>query len=87
LACRKKTSSSADRNGVVYKGRNEGMDPQKEKFAADTNAPHAERSHRRAPIFSSACPAPVFSTRIMVKNGGCAAHSGAGQPDAGNHAG
>ncbi len=27
-----------DRNGVVYKGRNEGMDPAKERFAADTTA-------------------------------------------------
>ena len=29
-----------DRNGVVYKGRNEGMDPQKEQFANAT--PHRE---------------------------------------------
>lgn len=29
-----------DRNGVVYKGRNEGMDPIKEQFAVDT--PHRE---------------------------------------------
>ncbi len=27
-----------DRNGVIYKGRGEGMDPYKEKYANDTNA-------------------------------------------------
>jgi len=27
-----------DRNGVIYKGRKEGMDPYKEKYASDTNA-------------------------------------------------
>ncbi|MEM8833978.1 MAG: NADP-dependent malic enzyme, partial [Pseudomonadota bacterium] len=27
-----------DRNGVIYKGRKEGMDPYKEKYANDTNA-------------------------------------------------
>ncbi len=38
LGLPKKNIIVCDRNGVIYKGRNEGMDPEKEKFANDTKA-------------------------------------------------
>jgi len=40
-----------DRNGVVYKGRNEGMDPQKEKFAVDTKMRDISEAMKGADIF------------------------------------
>lgn len=40
-----------DRTGVVYKGRNEGMDPEKEKFAADTSARTLAEAIKGANIF------------------------------------
>ncbi len=36
LGMPKENITVCDRNGVVYKGRNEGMDPEKEKFAIET---------------------------------------------------
>jgi len=38
LGLPKENIIACDRNGVIYKGRNEGMDPEKEKFANDTKA-------------------------------------------------
>lgn len=40
-----------DRNGVVYKGRNQGMDPAKEEFANDTKARTIEEAIKGADIF------------------------------------
>lgn len=40
LGIKQENITVCDRNGVVYKGRNEGMDPIKEQFAVDT--PHRE---------------------------------------------
>ncbi len=40
-----------DRNGVIYKGRNEGMDPQKEKFASDTKLRTLEEALKGADVF------------------------------------
>ncbi len=40
-----------DRAGVVYKGRNESMDPQKEKFAVDTELRTIEEALEGADIF------------------------------------
>ncbi len=40
-----------DRNGVVYKGRNKGMDPQKEQFAVDTKHREIKEAIAGADIF------------------------------------
>jgi malate dehydrogenase (oxaloacetate-decarboxylating)(NADP+) len=40
-----------DRNGVIYKGRTEGMDPYKEKFAVDTNARSLDDAIEGANVF------------------------------------
>ena len=40
-----------DRNGVIYKGRNQGMDPQKEKFANDTKLRTLEEALKGADVF------------------------------------
>lgn len=40
-----------DRNGVIYKGRNEGMDPQKELFANDTDLRTLEDALKGADVF------------------------------------
>ena len=40
-----------DRNGVIYEGRNEGMDPQKEQFASKTKARSLEDALKGADVF------------------------------------
>jgi len=40
-----------DRNGVIHTGRNEGMDPQKAQFAADTEARTLEDAIKGADVF------------------------------------
>ena len=40
-----------DRNGVIYEGRNEGMDPEKQKFAVDTKHRTLEDAIKGADIF------------------------------------
>ncbi len=40
-----------DRNGVIYKGRNEGMDAEKEKFASDTKARNLTEALSGANVF------------------------------------
>lgn len=40
-----------DRNGVIYKGRNEGMDAEKEKFASDTKARTLGEALKGADVF------------------------------------
>jgi malate dehydrogenase (oxaloacetate-decarboxylating)(NADP+) len=40
-----------DRNGVVYKGRNEGMDPAKEQFANDTKHRNIAEALKGADVF------------------------------------
>jgi malate dehydrogenase (oxaloacetate-decarboxylating)(NADP+) len=40
-----------DRNGVIYKGRPEGMDPYKEKYAVDTNARSLADAMEGADVF------------------------------------
>ncbi len=47
----KKNIIVCDRNGVIYKGRNEGMDPQKEEFAADTKARELHEAIKGADVF------------------------------------
>ena len=40
-----------DRNGVIYKGRNEGMDPIKEKYASETKARTLAEALAKADVF------------------------------------
>ena len=56
-----------DRNGVVYKGRNEGMDPQKEKFAADTKHREIKDAIKGADIFLGLSGAGAID-KAMVKS-------------------
>ncbi len=58
-----------DRNGVIYKGRNEGMDPQKEAFANDTKARKAEEAIVGADVFLG-LSGPGALTPKMVKSMG-----------------
>lgn len=51
LGLPKKNIIVCDRNGVIYKGRNEGMDPEKEKFASDTKARNLTEAMDGANIF------------------------------------
>jgi malate dehydrogenase (oxaloacetate-decarboxylating)(NADP+) len=56
-----------DRNGVVYKGRNEGMDPEKERYAADT--PHRTLSEaiEGANIFLGLSAAGALKPEMVAK--------------------
>ncbi len=51
LGLPKKNIIVCDRKGVVYKGRNEGMDPYKEKFASDTKARTLLEALKDADVF------------------------------------
>lgn len=51
LGMPKKNITVCDRNGVVYKGRNEGMDPEKERFAVETSNRTLEDAIKDANIF------------------------------------
>jgi malate dehydrogenase (oxaloacetate-decarboxylating)(NADP+) len=50
-----------DRNGVIYKGRTEGMDPYKEKFAVDTNARSLDDAIEGANVFLGLSAAGALS--------------------------
>ncbi len=56
-----------DRNGVVYKGRKEGMDPYKEKFANDTNARSLEDALDGADFFLGLSAANVLDAAKVSK--------------------
>ncbi|MEM7650550.1 MAG: NADP-dependent malic enzyme [Pseudomonadota bacterium] len=58
-----------DRNGVVYKGRNEGMDPQKEQFANDTKFREIKEAMKGADIFLG-LSGPGAIDKAMVKSMG-----------------
>ncbi len=58
-----------DRNGVVYKGRNEGMDKEKEAFASDTKARTLAEAIKGADVFVG-LSGPGVLTRDMVKSMG-----------------
>jgi malate dehydrogenase (oxaloacetate-decarboxylating)(NADP+) len=51
VGLRKENIIVCDRNGVIYKGRNEGMDPQKEAFASDTKARTLDEALKGADVF------------------------------------
>ena len=58
-----------DRNGVVYKGRNEGMDPQKEKYANDTKHRELKDAIKGADVFLG-LSGPGVLDKDMVKSMG-----------------
>ncbi len=58
-----------DRNGVIYKGRNEGMDPQKEAFANDTPHRTSAEAIKGADVFLG-LSGPGALTPDMVKSMG-----------------
>jgi malate dehydrogenase (oxaloacetate-decarboxylating)(NADP+) len=58
-----------DRNGVVYKGRKEGMDPYKEKFANDTNARSLDDALEGADFFLGLSAANVLNAEKISKMG------------------
>lgn len=48
---KKENITVCDRNGVIYEGRNQGMDPQKEFFASKTKARTLEEALKGADVF------------------------------------
>ncbi len=58
-----------DRSGVVYKGRNESMDPQKEKFASDTKHRDISQAIKGADVFLG-LSGPGAIDKAMVKSMG-----------------
>lgn len=58
-----------DRQGVVYEGRNEGMDPAKEKFANKTKARTLEEAIKGADVFLG-LSGPNVLNKDMVKSMG-----------------
>lgn len=65
----KKNITLTDRNGVVYKGRNEGMDPEKTAFAQDTKNRTLKDAIKGADVFLG-LSAPGVLDVAMVKSMG-----------------
>lgn len=58
-----------DRNGVIYKGRETGMDPYKEKFANNTNARELVDALEGANIFLGLSGPKVLTADMVAKMG------------------
>jgi malate dehydrogenase (oxaloacetate-decarboxylating)(NADP+) len=56
-----------DRTGVVYKGRNEGMDPEKERFAVETDARTLDDAIKGANIFLGLSAAGALKKEMVAK--------------------
>ncbi|MBP7722006.1 MAG: NADP-dependent malic enzyme [Alphaproteobacteria bacterium] len=69
IGIKKENIIVTDRNGVVYKGRNEGMDKQKEFFASDTKARSLAEAIKGADVFLG-LSGPGVLTKDMVKSMG-----------------
>ncbi|MBN2448633.1 MAG: NADP-dependent malic enzyme, partial [Phycisphaerae bacterium] len=67
LGVRKENLILVDSKGVIYKGRDEGMNPFKEEFAADTSARTLADALKGADCFSGLSQ-PNIVTREMVKS-------------------
>lgn len=65
LGLPKKNIIVCDRNGVIYKGRNEGMDAEKEKFANDTKARTLGEALNGAHIFLGLSAAGALKPEMM----------------------
>jgi malate dehydrogenase (oxaloacetate-decarboxylating)(NADP+) len=85
LGCRKKTYVVTDIEGVVYRGRQELMDPDKEQFAIDTKARTLGRGYRGCRRVSLALSRAACSSRNGASMADRPLHtrackSGAGDP-------
>jgi len=58
-----------DRDGVIHKGRNKGMDPEKEKFAANTKARTLADALKDADVFLGLSGPNVMSAKDVKKMG------------------
>jgi malate dehydrogenase (oxaloacetate-decarboxylating)(NADP+) len=67
LGLPKENITVTDRNGVVYKGREEGMDPYKEKFAVDTNARTLDDAIENADVFLGLSGPGVLNKELVGK--------------------
>jgi malate dehydrogenase (oxaloacetate-decarboxylating)(NADP+) len=67
LGLPKKNIIMTDRNGVVYKGRNEGMDPEKALFATDTKHRSLKEVIKGANVFLG-LSGPGVLDKAMVKS-------------------
>ena len=56
-----------DRNGVIYKGRNEGMDPYKEEFANDTDKRELSDALEDAHVFLGLSGPGVMNKDLVAK--------------------
>ncbi len=66
---KKENITVCDRNGVIYKGRNEGMDPQKEVFAVETKHRDIKAAMKGADVFLG-LSGPGAIDKAMVKSMG-----------------
>lgn len=67
LGLPKKNIIVCDRDGVVYKGRNQGMDPEKEAFAADTKFRTIQEAIKDADVFLGLSAAGVLKAEDVKK--------------------
>ena len=65
----KENITVTDRAGVVYKGRNESMDPQKEAFAQDTDHRTLEDAIKNADVFLGLSGPNVLSQDMVASMG------------------
>lgn len=67
LGAKKENIIMCDSRGVIYKGREENMNPQKEMFAADTKARTLEKAMKGADVFVGLSSGNAVS-KAMVKS-------------------
>jgi malate dehydrogenase (oxaloacetate-decarboxylating)(NADP+) len=67
LGLPKSNITVCDRNGVIYKGRTEGMDKYKEQFAVDTNARTLDDAIEDADVFLGLSAAGALSKENCAK--------------------
>ncbi|MER3400039.1 MAG: NADP-dependent malic enzyme [Thermoflexus sp.] len=65
LGVRKENLIVLDTKGVIYKGRKEGMNPYKERFAADTDARTLAEAIRGADVFLGLSVADVLTPEMV----------------------
>ncbi len=66
LGVKKKNILMADSRGVIYKGREEGMNPFKEEFAAETDARTLEDAMRGADAFVGVSVKGLVSPKMLL---------------------
>ncbi len=78
---------ASDIDGVVYKGRTVNMDPEKARFAQETSARTLAEILPGADIFLGLSAGNILTADMIRQMATDADHHGAGQSDAGDHAG